>query len=73
MSIEAIEAIEDFLRNRYDGVSMAEIKRRVEEFVKVREEYLKANPRVYTRKQFGYERNNYVIREGRKLKRDKLE
>lgn len=72
MSITAIEAIKDFLKRENDGVSVAEIKQRIAVFVKDREERHAANPRAFTRTEYSESRQRWVVREGKKLMRDKL-
>ena len=66
MSREAVEAIEKYMNRRDKGISIAEIKLRIQEYVRVRE----SGKRVGIR----HERynQNFVIREGTKMKRDKL-
>lgn len=72
MSIEAIEAIEKFLKREDDGISVAEIKRRIAEYVAIREEKYFLNSRSYTRTSYSESRSSFVIREGRVIEREKL-
>lgn len=69
MSIKAISEIEEFLVRRDIGVSVAEIKERISEHVKKRE-----NAGYLGRTTYGFnaDRINFSIREGQLVKRDKL-
>jgi hypothetical protein len=77
MSIEAIEEIEEYVRQREAGLNLAEIKRRCEEFIKKRdrfEQYNESRREVYRERRSVYSkpRVNFVIREGIRIERDRV-
>lgn len=74
MSREAIDAIEEFIHKREAGISIAEIKLRIKEFIEYRDRFDGENPRAaWTRHYYSRaERRTFAIREGKTIMRDKL-
>lgn len=67
MSIEAIEAIEAFIHNREQGITTAQIKKRIEDFVEERERRQKEGYQQTLFKPRQFFGNQYYRREGETL------